>query len=252
MSDSQTEILNRTLFNTRQELDNVVVKERAVSKVLNGNLTELANAKVSLEIAKENLANITTEYNNVLVRGEEQKLGYEKRIQELISAHASDVETFERRIAELEKIIQDVPETPAERLVETVLNAALSRLHTVVAHFAARSLITSQSNSGKRFENVSTDFISHWPNLFVELTVKEKQLVRENIRSYVQNELAHHWEFAKIHDIIVTMNASESTWKKFSEVCHTFSIKLIPLVTHEKHFDDSVNLVVEFILDQLK
>lgn len=252
MSDSQIAVLNRTLFNTRQELDNVVVKERAVTKVLNLNLAELASSKISLEIAKENLANITTEYNNVLTQSEEQKTEYENRIQELNLAHEQAVENFERRVRELEKVIQDVPETPAEKLVENVLNAALSRLHTVTSHFAARALITSQSNSGKRFENVSNDFISHWPYLFVELTVKEKQLVRENIRSYVQNELAQHWEFAKIHDIIITMNASESTWKKFSEVCDTFSIKLIPLVTHEKHFDDSVNLVVEFILEQLK
>lgn len=250
MSNENDNVQHRDLFAARVRLDESITAQRATEKVMIERLTEMGKLQIQLEIATQKLDAIRSEYNNVVERADSLKDSYEEKIRNMLEAHQGEVTALTLRINELQQTIQEFPESPAERLVASVLDTALTRIHNVVLYFAATTLNTNrQSIAGKEFAELS---IQRWPHLFSELTVKEKQLVRENIRTYVQSELSLHWECSAIIDVINAMNASPASWKTFQNLADQYSSSLIKLVARNEQFDIAVNAVVEFILEQLK
>lgn len=254
MSDSQLETLNIALFQSRVELDKNKTQLAATEKVYTERVLELGRLNIQLEVLKTSLSNLQTEYSNVVGQAEKVQSELVKKIDAQISEHSAEVDNLNTRIAELQKEILDAPETPSEKLVEIALSMALSRLHSVVLYLAASTLSTNrQSHAAKAFDKVRRErFDGRWARLFYQLSVKEIQVVRENIRAYVQSELKHCWEYEAIRSVILSMQESPVSWKTFQEYAAENSKSLIDLVSNTEQFDAASNAVVEFILEQLK
>ena len=254
MSDSQLESLNVALFQSRVEIQTLSTQLSVTEKLHDDRLLEVGRLQIQLEILKKNFADLQLKNNNVVEQSNKNAAEALHKIESISQTYSADVDNLNKQIAELQKQILDTPETPSERLIETVLIQALSRLHTVVMYLAASTLSTnSQSRAGNAFDRTFRNrFDGRWPNLFIELSVKEKQVVRENIRAYVQSELNSSWEWEAIRHIISDMQESPASWKTFQNYVAENSKSLIDLVSNTEQFDSAANAVVEFILEQLK
>lgn len=251
MSDSQLDALNAALFVSRQEIETKTTQLSITERLHNERLLEVGKLQIQLAVLEKNFSDLQLKNSNVVEQSNKNAAEALHKIESLSQTYSSEVDNLNRQIAELQKQILEAPETPSERLVEDTLIKALSRLHTVVLYLAASTLSTNrQSHSAKAFETTFQNL--RWPTLFIELSVKEKQVVRENIRAYVQSELNHCPEFKMIQDVISNMQESPVSWKTFHENVTEYSKSLIDLVSNTEQFDAAANAVVEFILEQMK
>ena len=254
MSDSQLDALNAALFVSRQEIETKTTQLSITERLHNERLLEVGKLQIQLAVLEKNFSDLQLKNSNVVEQSNKNAAEALHKIESISQTYSSEVDNLNRQIAELQRQILDVPETPAERLVEDVLIKALSRLHTVVVYLAATTLSTNrQSHAAKAFDRTFRNrFDGRWPNMFIELSVKEKQVVRENIRAYVQSELHHCWEWEAIRYVISDMQESPVSWKTFHENVTEYSKSLIDLVSNTELFDAAANAVVEFILEQMK
>lgn len=250
MSDTQIEVLHRTLFSTRQSLDENIMARRATEKVLDERLSELGRCQVQLSIAQERILNLQTEYNNVVEKSESKAKDMEETFRTSEAKLKEEIVILNDKISELRALCRDMPETPAEQLLENVLHKTMAHLHSTVVYFAALTLNSNpQSLAGKELLALTKKQTLNPGKLF-SLSVKEKQIVLENIRSFVQAELDNS-EYTNIRAVITAMTASDKSWKTFRDGLKNSKV-LSSLASDKLEFDSAVNAVVEFILEQLK
>lgn len=253
MSDSQLDVLNAALFVSRQEIETNKTQLSITERLHNERLLEVGRLQIQLAVLEKNFSDLQLKNNNVVEQSNKNAAEALHKIESISQTYSSEVNNLNKQIAELQKQILESPETPSERLIETTLSAALSRLHSVILYFATATLSNRQAHASKAFDKTFKHrFERSWPTLLIELSVKEKQVVRENIRAYVQSELAHHWEWEAIRHLISDMQESPVSWKTFHEIVAENSKTLINLVSNTEQFDAAANAVVEFILEQLK
>lgn len=254
MSDSQLDALNLALFQSRLDLQTAQTQLSVTEKLHDERLLEIGRLQIKLEVLQRNFADLQLKNSNVVEQSNKNTAEALHKIESLSQSNKTEVDNLNKQIAELQKQILESPETPSERLIETALNAALSRLHSVVLYFATATLSSNrQAHASRAFDKTFKHrFERRWPVLLIELSVKEKQVVRENIRAYVQSELAHHWEWEAIRYLISDMQESPVSWKTFHEIVTENSKTLINLVSNTEQFDSAANAVVEFILEQMK
>lgn len=249
----QTDALHRTLFNSRIELDKTVKSNRASTKVLHKNSVALADAEVTILLLEEQISTLQAEYNNVVAVNESQQKQYDEHLSALKLSHAEAVAKYEESLKEF----IEQPATPAEKLLAYVYDKTVKSIHLEVMYHAAIALNPCRTITEKAMNDFFIErYESDDANMFHTLSVNEKQVVRENIRQYVMDKLTFDKDLSDVGDIFGILEKSKGpkgAWTAFqSRLRNTDSKMLIALVSNREKFDNTANVIVEHILENLK